>query len=165
MRISTKFTPGYIDIVYGIWYDAGKPHATKLRDMISIDEFANEKPRTAVLRDWMKHEKWIERTEMLDAEYREMYKKERVQVKVEMMDRHAEVGREMQMMSLQWLRDNKDNLTPGTAVRMLVDGIEIEQGTAGISEALKKLQKMDDEKLLKEITESLADAQKDAYNA
>ena len=41
---------------------------------------------------------------------------------------------------------------------MLVDGIEIEQGAAGIPDALKKMMNMKDEDLKAEIAQLLADA-------
>jgi len=159
VRLHTKkFPPGYIDEVFAIWYDAGKPVAPQLQQVIPEYALLKEKPETHVLREWMKSESWIERAEQLDLEYRRNLDEKHILSKVEMFERHAEVGREMQTISLAWLQENKENLSPGTAVRMLVDGINIEQGAAGIPDALKKMMDMKDEDLKDEIAQLLADA-------
>ena len=163
MRLHTKkFPPGYIDEVFAIWYDAGKPVAPQLQQVIPEYALLKEKPETHVLREWMKSESWIERTEQLDSEVKKSFDEKHILSKVEMLERHSEVGREMQTISLVWLRDNKENLSPGTAVRMLVDGIEIERATAGIPAALKKMMNMGDEDLQNEVAKLLADAPVDA---
>ena len=157
MKISNKFPSGYVDDVFALWYNAGKPPATNLYRSVPEWEFNQEKPALEVLRSWMRSDEWIERTEQLDLEVRKTFTEQQIISKVEMFERHAEVGRTMQQMSLDWLEANKEELTPGTAVRMLVDGIEIEQGAAGIPDALRKMMEMKDEDLKNEIAQLLAD--------
>ena len=159
MRLPTrKFPSGYTDEVFAIWYDAGKPVSTQLHQVIPEYEILKERPTPTTLREWMKAPEWIERAEQLDAETKRNLDEHHVLSKVEMFERHAEVGREMQRISLTWLKANEKDLSPGTAVRMLVDGIEIEQGAAGIPDALKKMMNMKDEDLKAEIAQLLADA-------
>jgi len=154
---SNKFPPGYIDNIFTLWYMAGKPRAATFYRSIPAWEFNNEKPSLLMLRGWMNHDVWLERTEQQDEEVRKILTEQQVLSKVEMFERHAEVGREMQGLSLAWLQTHKDDLTPGTAVRMLVDGITIEQGAAGIPDALRRMMNMNDEDLIKEIAQSIAD--------
>lgn len=157
MKISNKFPPGYVDDVFAIWYNAGKPSAANLYRSVPEWEFTGEKPTLANLKAWMHTEDWIDRVEQLDLEVQKVFTEKQIVSKVEMFERHAQVGRAMQQMSLDWLEEHKDELTPGTAVRMLVDGIEIEQGAAGIPDALKKMMEMKDEDLKNEIAQLIAD--------
>jgi len=73
------------------------------------------------------------------------------------LERHAEQGREMQNIAIGWIRDNKDDLGPGSAVRLLVDGVAMEQATASIPDMLIKMKEMDNEKLLDEIARSITE--------
>lgn len=157
MNIRSKFPPGYIDQVFAVWYSAGKPSASNLYRSVPEYEFNQEKPSLIMLKTWMKDSEWVDRTELLDSESRAKLNEKLILSKVEMLERHGEIGREMQRLSLDWLRDGDNDLSAGTAVRMLVDGITIEQEVAGIPEALKKMLSLSDEDLIKEIAQSIAD--------
>ena len=159
-----KFTPGYKDQVFTLWYDSGKPKVIKFYDIVPIDPMINERPTLTDLRAWVKSDEWIERTEMLDADRNRNLQEKRIAATVEMLERHSEVGREMQITALTWIRDNKEELSPGTAVRMLVEGVSIEQATASIPDMLKKLQGMKDEDLTNEIAQLLSETPIDADN-
>lgn len=164
MNLSSKYRPDYVDQTFFIWYQLGKPNPRDLWDRLPIDQLTNEKPTIITIREWMSSEEWIERAISLDSEVEKRFREKQIQAKVEMLERHAEIGRQMQEISSKWLKENIDKLTPGTAVKMLVDGIGIEQATAGIPEALKKMITMKDEDVLEEITKLLADTPSD-YDA
>ena len=166
MKISNKFSPGYIDQVFSIWYSRGKPPATKLFDLIPEDALIIEKPHTVILRNWMKTEELMAKTEDWDFVTEKALREKSTAAKIEMLERHAEVGKEMQQTSLDWIRDHKEELTAGTAVRMLVEGIRVEQGAVGIPDAIRRMQEIDDEKLLEEVAQLIADSESeiDAYN-
>ena len=129
--------------------------------MIPIDPITNKVPQPTTVKTWLAHEEWIARTEFLDGEVEKDLTKKYVASRVEMFERHAEIGREMQIIAVEWLRDHKDELGPGTAVRLLVDGVDMEQSTASIPEMIKKLKGMDDEKLLSEIQEYITELPSD----
>lgn len=166
MKLSNKFSPGYIDQIFTLWYTRGKPSPPTLYDIIPVDEFTMEKPHVHSIREWTKTDEWIARTEEWDFVTEKNLREKSAAAKVEMLERHAEIGREMQRMGFQWLKENEEKLTAGTALRTLIEGIEIEQGSVGIPDAIKKMQKMDDEKLLQEISQIISDSESDidAYN-
>jgi hypothetical protein len=157
MDISPKFSPGYVGQIFALWYDSGKASIQRIYRSIPEDNLGN-KPTLATVRDWTKHEKWIERADWLDEESDARWAEKQIESRVEMLDRHAKIGKEMQEMSLEWLRENKEDLSPGTAVRMLVDGVEMERGIAGIPDALRKMQEMQDEDLTEEIAKLISDS-------
>ena len=161
---NNKFTPGYKDQVFTLWYDSGKPKVIKFYDIVPVDPMVNERPTLTDLRAWVKSDEWIERTEMLDADIVSDLREKRLAATVEMLERHAEVGREMQDTALTWIRANKKDLSAGTAVRMLVDGVDIEQDTASIPDMLKKLSRMRDDEVTKELAQLFSETPIDANN-
>ena len=157
MNLSRNFTPGYIDNIFLLWYTSGKPSATKFQPMIPIDPLTGTRPAPTTIRKWMDHDEWIEREQFQDAEIEKVMRDTRIAATVEMLERHAEQGREMQNIAIGWIRDNKDDLGPGSAVRLLVDGVAMEQATASIPDMLIKMKEMDNEKLLDEIARSITE--------
>ena len=147
-----KYSQDYKDKLFYQWYNAGKPSTAAF--MLMIDATSNgHMPGKAILQIWIGE--WRERSIELDERAVKELDAKTVQSKVEMFERHAGIGREMQKISMEWLRENKTSLTPGTAVRMLVDGVEMEQSTAGLPDAIRKMLTMTDEDLKNEIAELL----------
>jgi len=158
VNLSTRFSPGYIDSVFSLWYSQGKPKAATLVHMVSVDPIAESKPAVTTLHTWLGHDEWKARTEAWDHEITKSVRNKSLAATVAMMERHAKIGKEMQDIAIDWIRENRYDLGPGTAVRLLVEGIAMEQETASIPDMLNKLRKMDDEKLLNEIAQAQADS-------
>ena len=165
MDISNKFSPGYIGNLFTLWYTNGKPRFAKFRAMIPVDPLTNMTPQPTTVKTWMSSDEWLARADSLDREVEKVVQEKYVASTVEMFERHAELGREMQTIAFTWLKEHKDELTPGTAVRLLVDGIKTEQDTASIPDMIKKLKAMPNEKLLDTIQDYFTDlpAEIDAY--
>ena len=151
MKISNKFPPGYVENLFSLWYMAGKPSISSFYSLIPEEPNIKERPPITTVSDWLRRDEWKQKTELLDAEVSKAMQEKYLAATVEMFERHADIGREMQTIAVDWLRKHKDELGPGTAVRLLVEGVNMEQDTASIPEMLKKLKSMDDEKLLNEI--------------
>lgn len=148
----TRYSEGYKQQVFQIWYNSGKPIAVDLLDMIPNPETNyGRKPSAITIHSWIAQ--FQEQAESLDLQVREKIDQELVLAKVEMVKRHAEVGKEAQKIALEWLRSNP--LTAAAAVRLLFDGAELERGALGIPEALSKLVTMTDEQLLEELKKEL----------
>ncbi|MHA2248674.1 MAG: hypothetical protein ACXADY_27260 [Candidatus Hodarchaeales archaeon] len=120
------------------------------------DEY-DRRPARNALTSWVKG--WREKAKVLDKEMELGIVEEQVAAKVEMLDRHARTGKVIQGHALKWLEDHKDELTPQSAVRLLQVGVEMEMNSVGIPEALKKMQKLDDESLLSEISSIISSSE------
>jgi hypothetical protein len=140
----------------------GKPGAAKFILECPPDE-RGELPNQITIQNWLPA--WKDLAAETDDRIRQELDDRTVAAKVEMFDRHAKIGKEMQEISLSWLQNHRDELTPGTAVRMLVDGIEIEQSTIGVSDAIKKMLDMSDEELRDDIVERLTSGQIEILDA
>lgn len=152
---SVRYSDDYKTKVFQIWFNNGKPIIEDLLEMIPIPETNyGRKPSISTLQNWVNGFK--EHAEMLDVQIREEIDNNMVASKIEMLKRHAEVGREAQKIALDYLREAE--LTPSAAVRLLADGVAIERGASGIPEALAKLVGMTDDQLLEALKKELEDS-------
>jgi hypothetical protein len=71
--------------------------------------------------------------------------------KVEMLNRHANVGTEIQDIALKYINEHRDDLNVSNAVRLLVEGVRIERESRGISTTIEKITNQSDEELQKQI--------------
>ena len=154
--MGSKYTASYKDAVFTVWYSAGKPSMERLIKMLpNPAEFgiAIGYPSENTLNVWVKDYK--ERAIGLDEEVSRRLADRLIAEKVKMLDAHSVIAAEMQQMSLQYLRENKDKLSPNAAVRMLVEGVRIERESKGIPRTLEKLADKSDEDLLQQIEDLL----------
>jgi len=143
----TYFSEEYKNDLFMVWYRAGKPNVYTLLNIIP-ETVDGKKPARTTLTDWVTV--FYQKAEILDQAVRDEMNNRMILEKIEMLNRHAEVGVEMQKKSLDYLRSEKSDLNSAAAVRMLVDGIRIEKESRGIPRILSKMAGMADEDLLKE---------------
>lgn len=153
--VTTYFPPGYKEEVFLAWYQAGKPTASMLYDIIEPDRFSGAKPSVPTLSKWITYE-FRDRAEELDNQVTRTIVEKAVAEKVEMLKRHAEVGRKMQEMAIEYLEEHKEYLSSNSAVRLLVEGIRIERQSVGLPEAIEDLASVSDDSLLDRIRELIA---------
>lgn len=156
---STRFTDDYKNAVFTIWYNEGKPVVRILHDKIpKPDTNYGDKPSEQALRSWVNSDIWQKRAFELDSGVRESVDLALVQTKVEMLSRHAKLGQRMQEMAMDYLEKHVGDLSAPAAVRMLVDGVRIEEEALGIGGALKKMMSMSNEELLDNLKQILEDS-------
>jgi len=73
--------------------------------------------------------------------------------KVKMLDRHAKTGVKMQDMAIEYIEEHKDEIRIPTALKMLVDGVEMERASRGIPQALEKMLNKSDDDILRAVQE------------
>ena len=148
-RIRTIFTEQYQREAFTVWYELGKPSPQRLYDALKPDEIVGRVPSPKTLQEWIA-ERFRDWGEELDGEVRDQINEMLIAEKVEMAKRHAEIGQKMQSKALEYL-DSHEIDTSASAVRLLVEGLRIEQENVGLPQALKKLSRMSDEDLLAEV--------------
>ena len=151
------FTDGYKDTVFSIWYQAGKPNHMILYNMIPEEPITGNRPAQSTLKHWVDND-FRPRGHELDAEVKEQIESKMIAEKVRMLERHANLGVEMQNMAIQYLEDHKQEITIPTATRLLVEGIRIERESRGIPEAIEAMAKNTDEELLRELEKIISKA-------
>jgi hypothetical protein len=108
-------------------------------------------PGIRTLRIWIREE-FEEKAASLDRQIMNEIEGRMIQEKVEMLQRHGELGRDMQRKAREAL-DNLDfaDFPANALVRFLIEGVRIERESVGLPEALEKLLQEDDETLLDRI--------------
>ena len=149
----SNFDQNYKDIVFTVWYRAAKPNPMTLYGMIPENE-DGRKPSRVFLGEWINKD-FLARAVPIDEAVVQEMNNRLMQQKIEMLERHAQVATEMQDLALTYLREHKDDLTPISAVRLLVESVKIEKGSRGIPQVLEKMMQMSDEDLLRETTNLL----------
>ena len=146
------FSPEYKYKMFLLWYKQGRPGMYAFSKMVTLDDVGSE-PSLSTLKLWQIQ--WKLEAEILDNQVRTELERRMVKEKVEMLSRHADLGKQMQDLGIDFITDpgNKDSLTSATAVRLLVAGVEIERDSRGLPEALEKIMTQSDDKLLEEIKE------------
>lgn len=154
-----KYPDGYKEQARALWYKSGRPKPLSLHDLLPPDPISGTIPGVHTLRVWVYHD-WKEWAEEMDNLVEDQIKGKLVEEKVAMFERFTKVGQEAQNIALNWLRDesNKGKMNAIAAVRLLVDGIRIEQEARGVPQVLRRLITATDEDLLKRAKELLTKA-------
>jgi len=150
-KTGSKYFPAeYVEDVFFVWYNSGKPGGNALRDIIQPVLGTTVRPTKNQLIQLIQTV-FSQRATDLDAQAVNAMTEQVVGEKVAMLKRHSELGRKMQTMALEYLDAHADDLNPQTAARLLVDGVRIERESAGIPEAIEKMTAMSDTDLLNEV--------------
>lgn len=151
-----QFSDDYRMQVYLTWYNRGKPNAERLHRMLDNDPSCDMKPAVVTLQLWIR-DRFIPHAMELDDQVADQVDQAMIQQRIEMANRHAEIGRELQELGLQYLREN-DIKTDKAALTALIKGVEIEREALTLpTDMLAKLDRMTDDDLLEQVTHLLQD--------
>jgi hypothetical protein len=162
-NLSSGYSNDFKEKVFWIWYESGRIGVGKL--LFKLSELGyDDVPIARTLQDWI-NDGWKDRADELDQQIKDRFSKEVIETKVEMLKRHSSVGRELQEIGLDWLRENRDSLTAAAVTRLIKDGYEIERASVGVPEALTKMLSVSDEELKKQIEAALTGDDLDLLDA
>jgi hypothetical protein len=145
------YPPGYKDQIFTLWYSMGKPIARVLYPKVPVYEEFGTRPPIDTIQDWTWSPEFKERAVILDEQVMTQVNQKMVAEKVEMLNRHAVIGSEMQDMAMEYLKKHEEYLGVSSSVRLLVAGVEIERNSRGIATTFDKWEKMSDSQLNAEI--------------
>ena len=147
------FSEHYKDELFLLWYAEGKPSYARFLKIMPPDA-GGHKPSIVTLGSWAgEGGNWRKRAEVLDDEVKNQIEAYAIAKKVEMLTRHSDVGKELQEAGANYIREHLDQLKPSTAIRMIVEGVRIEQNSRGIGTAFKEMVEMPDDELTSKIEE------------
>ena len=146
-KFRATYTEDYKTACFWVWWSRGKPGASSLRGYIEPNQ-DGQTPSMEVLSSWITNI-FKARAEEYDLAVQQKVKETAVTEKIEMLERHASIGKEMQDISIEYLRNHKDDLKPNTALKMLVDGVRIERESKGLPTLITETVNTTDEDLQK----------------
>jgi hypothetical protein len=148
------FSKDYEEACFAIWYKAGKPSLiSQILNLLPKDD-QGRSPSKAILEiHWIPN--WKQRADVLDAESSNILDKNLIEERVQMLEKQAEQGKRLQEMGMKFF-DDHDLKDEAVALRMIVQGVEIERNSRGLSVALQRISSMSDETLQNELNKQLA---------
>lgn len=152
-KVRHVWDDNYKELAFRMWWEKGRPNNRELHMMLPENEEGN-KPPAITLQNWI-YDSFKKRAISLDEQVMEELDETSVALKVEMLQRHTEIGKELQNMGLKALRNLDEELLPATATKLVKEGVRIERDSIGIAKALEKLVALSDEELLKEVADLL----------
>lgn len=151
-----RISDEYRTQVYMQWYGMGKPTAASLWANLQPDALSGIKPSLRVVEGWIR-DYFVPAALEIDEQVTDQVDSRLIQVKLEMLDRHAEIGRELQEMGLEYLKAEGIG-SAKTALMAVIKGVEIEHNARVLpTDIVRKLENMTDDQLLKEFSELLKD--------
>lgn len=152
--LGVRFSDVYLEQLFLIWYKNGRPSIPRLMEMIPKDDLGRT-PSQQTLVDLPNKYNWHIRADILDLEVERRITTQAIEAKIEMLNRHADAGKEMVDKALQYVKTH-EIVRMSDAIRMLVTGVEIEQASRGLPQALIKISEMGDESLTTMVNNLLA---------
>ena len=149
-----RYSDVYIEQAFFIWYKNGRPTIARLMELVPEDELGR-RPALQVLDNWPSKYQWHERADVMDLTVEHQITTQAIEEKVQMLTRHAEAGQTLVDKALQYVRTHEITKM-SDAIRMLVTGVEIEQASRGLPQALMKISEMNDESLSQMVNKLLA---------
>lgn len=158
IRDSKKYTDDYYQQVFNIWYKNGKPTGFILHKLV-IEAFPTEvAPSIHTLDTWI-DTMYLSKAYELDMQVSTAIDQNLIAAKIEALQRHAIIGKKMQELGLKALENVTDNALVKFKIRDIVDllvkGTEIERNSLVIPKYFEKIEEMDDEALVDEITKMI----------
>lgn len=151
--INDKFPEQYKEEIFRLWYMHGKPSVAKLfklvKSEIGICTELGYYPGIVAIGNWIRN-LFRPRAEFLDLEFQRQNNEKMIAEKVEMLNRHVSLAKEMQDMSIDYLREHGLGSSK-TAVAALINGLRIERESSGLAPMVLALSKVTDEDLLKQL--------------
>lgn len=135
----------YRELCFIAWYKAGRPNGMKLLSVLP-DDSNSRKPTLQLLTEWRNKYSWDTRGDVLDTEVARQIEKKAIEEKVEMFNRHAKMGRELQDQGMAFF-DAHPIEKDATALKAIISGVEMEKASRGLPDALMQVSKLQDEDL------------------
>jgi hypothetical protein len=135
----------YRELCFIAWYKAGRPNGMKLLTVLPEDS-DKRKPNVQLLAEWRTKYSWDTRGDVLDTEVARQIEKKAIEEKVEMFNRHAEMGRDLQQQGMAFF-DAHPIEKDATALKAIISGVEMEKASRGLPDALMQVSKLQDEDL------------------
>ena len=145
----------YTELCFSIWYSAGQPSMDRLVTLLPPDEIYKTIPSVATLRGWSTDGYWMDRAQKIDADVQEGTDRALVQIRMKMMQKHAEQAAEIAEKAYQYLvTEGFDSST--SAVTGWKHATEVEKSSRGLAGALTRVFSMTDDQLKLEMDRLLA---------
>jgi len=144
-QVVTPYSEAFKEQCFIAWYSAGCPTKERFGTIMPADEIGRH-PSNEVIYTFMKTRSWRERADVLNEEVSRQIEKKAVEVRVEMLNRQAEIGKTLQEMGMEFLEENGFKKA-GEALKALISGAELERSSRGLPQAIMKIAELENSEL------------------
>ena len=152
-HIQSHFDDQYKFEVFWVWYMNGRPSGQVLQGMIDPNP-EGVIPSPITLGDWMRSYKYL--ADEMDTKIKTTLEEKAITAKVEMLQRHAKIGQDMQVIAVDFIEAHSDQLTANAAVRLLVEAVKMERESRGLPTLITQTINSTDEELMKQIEDLMS---------
>lgn len=149
-----SYNQDYVELCFYHWYSRGRPSIAELSRHLPED-WRGERPTTQTISKWAIANTWEERANKLDLEVRDKVQKAYVSEKVQMLSRHAELGRELQRKGEEAL-ERLEIKNVGVALKSIELGVEMEKDSSNLEKLLATVAALEDSKLVQRMSALLS---------
>lgn len=153
-KSETSYTQAYRETVYSIWVINNRPSIAALSDLIEPDE-RGMKPSGITMNNWKTEGAWEDRANIVDVEIQQTTDRKLVEIRMEMMKRHAELSKELSEKAFEYLNTVGFD-SSASAVSALFKSFDEEKKSRGMEVALTQVFSMTDEDLQKTMNRLLS---------
>lgn len=144
-RTTIAYSEGYIEKCFVAWYSAGCPARDRYALIFQPDELGRT-PEIHAIQRWIERYHWRDRADALNLEVAKQIEKRAVEIRVEMLNRQAEIGKKLQEKGMKFL-DTTEFSKAGEALKAVIAGADLERSSRGLPDSILNVAKMKDEEL------------------
>ena len=148
-----EYSSDYREAAFRAWYQAERPTMSKLRELLNPDS-RGRIPELSVIGHWKLDDDWDARADALDGNAQIQLDNQSIQARIEMLQKHAQMGKELSDKGREYLSKNGFD-TGAEAIRAIIEGVKLERQSAGYAEFLARIADASDEDLNKELQKML----------
>lgn len=149
-RLPSEYSDDYVRKVFLVWYNNGKPGATRLREKIEPNS-EGDTPVVSILNTWITND-FMPYSLELDTQIAEQIEGKLISDRMEALKRHASLGHRMQDIGLEYFEANGiTNLRARDAITLMFQGAKLERESLVVPTFFDKLAQMDDSEIIEEI--------------
>jgi len=142
------FSDPYKEQVFFLWHEGGRKISNKFTN--TLPEENGNKPSPKTIEKWRDGYGWIQRAEVLDSEISQHLQENIINKRVEMYEEHVKVANALIQKGKEFL-ESHDLKDSSDALKAIALGIEIERNSVGQADIGRKVLKMTNEQLEKEL--------------
>lgn len=152
-----RYPQTYVEGVFLIWYQYGRPGGMKLHRLIDVEPKSGLRPTVQTLDNWIYSEDktWQRKADLMDKEVARSIQRKAITEKAEMIARHADEAKHLQQTAMDWIRENIEDFTPASAVRLYFESARLEKESRGLDKLLENITDMSDEQLTEQVAKLL----------
>ena len=154
-ELKTDYSQAYKDEAFYLWYKNSRMSLNELVEILPLDD-RGKKPHMQSVFRWKQEANWDIWADGLDAKVSDQLDMTVIEDRVQMYKKHAEMGEDLSRIGMEYIKTKGKGIeSDSSAIRAIVEGIEIESKNRGLADALSRVFAMNEKELDMELKKML----------